>query len=365
MPKNAGIRSSRKDSIMKIGLAGYSGSGVTSVLALFSQDLGLLGRHGSPEIRSIKLHDPRLQRLTELFNPRKVTPVQLDIVELGDLRPERGGGLRKETVGRAAGLDALAVVLRGFEAPMSPRIRSPEELMKEMSSLFDEFTLTDMMPVEGRLERLEKEGKGSSREASLLKRIRARLEDGESVRSMGLTPDEDRSIAGYQFLTRTPLYVLVNVGEDGAGKVQYPELEATCVSDGIGYMEICGKAELELLEIPEEERAVFQEELGLGLSSKDRFITGAFELIDLITFFTVGEDEVRGWTVPNGIKAAEAAGKIHSDLQRGFIRAEVLPWDDCLALGGLAAAKETGRLRIEGKEYILKDGEIFHVRFNV
>lgn len=350
---------------MRIGLAGYSGSGVTTVLALFSQDTGLIDKHGGPEIRSIKLQDPRLQRLAELFNPRKVTPVQLDILELGDLRPERGGGLRKETVGRAAGLDALAVVLRGFEAPMSPQVRSADDLAKEMSSLFEEFRLTDMMPVEGRLERLEKEGKGFSREAGLLKRVRDHLENGQSVRTMGLTPEEDRSIAGYQFLTRIPLYVLVNMGEDGAGKVQYPEQEAMCASEGIGYLEISGKAELELLEIPEEERAIFQEELGLGTPSKDRFITGVFELIDLITFFTVGKDEVRGWTVPRGIRAAAAAGKIHSDLQRGFIRAEVLPWDECFALGGLSAAKEAGRLRIEGKEYVLKDGEIFHVRFNV
>ncbi|UCF30986.1 MAG: redox-regulated ATPase YchF [bacterium] len=350
---------------MKIGLAGYSGSGVTTLLALFSEDVGLREKHSGPGMRSIKLQDPRLESIARIYGSRKSTPVHLDIIELGDLRPEEGGGLRRETVARAAGLDALAVVLRGFSAPLAAQCRKGLDLEEELSSLNVEFCLTDLIPVENRLARLAKEGKLSSPEGKLLDRVRGQLEDGMPVRGMELTREEARNLSGYQFLTHFPLFVLANVGEEGIPGVCYPELVEKCATERIGYLEMAGQVELELLELPEEERGPFLEDLGLRSSSRDRFVSGVFDLLDLVTFFTANEREVRGWAIPRNTAAVVAAGKIHSDMERGFIRAEVLTYEDCVELGGHAAARESGRPRVEGKDYQVQDGDILQIRFNV
>jgi ribosome-binding ATPase YchF (GTP1/OBG family) len=350
---------------MKFGLAGYSGSGVTTLLALFSGDTELAGRHAGPEIRSVILEDDRLAALVEMFEPAKVTPVHLDLVELGDLRPEDGGGLRKDTLSRAAGLEALAIVLRGFEAPMNPGGRPEVEILDEMATLREEFCFTDLVPVENRLERLSKEGKLASPEARLLERIRDHLEEGLPIRSMELTPEDRKAVSGYQFMTLLPLLYVVNKGEDDTGKLTYPSVKERCRSEGLASMEVCALSELELLDLSEEDRGPFLEELGLKRLSRDVFVEAAFDQLSLLTFFTVSEKEVRGWTLRSGTPAARAAGKIHTDMERGFIRGEVIHWEELVALGGLNQAKDAGKLRLEGKEYIVKDGEIFHVRFNV
>jgi ribosome-binding ATPase YchF (GTP1/OBG family) len=350
---------------MKIGLAGYSGSGVTTMLALLSEDLTLLTKHGHPEIRSISLDDSRLDRLGALFNARKITPVHVDMAELGDLRPENGGGLKRETLARAAGLDALAVILRGFAAPMSTQCRTAEELLDEHKSLMQEFAIADLIPIENRLERLSKEGKTSSQEAQLMMGLKTKLEEGHPIRSMELDKEQVRTLSGYQFLTLLPLMVIANNGEEGAGKLVYPGLSKLCSEEEVAYLETPALEELELLEIPVEEREPFLLELGLGKLTRDRFLAGMFELMHLITFFTVSEKEVRAWSVPEGTPAVKAAGKVHTDMERGFIRAEIISVDECLQLGGLARAREAGKLRVEGKDYFLKDGEVFHVRFNV
>lgn len=350
---------------MKIGLAGYSGSGVTTLLALLAEDVELAGRHGGPEIRSVAVEDQRLVKLDALFKPKKLTPLQVDVVELGDLRPEEGGGLRKETLSRSAGLDGLALVLRGFAAPMSDQCRPPAELDQELAILMQEFCIADLMPVENRLERLGKEGSLSSREAQLLLRLKEGLEEGVPVRRMGLDKEELRVLSGYNFLTLSPLMVIASLGGECIDGLKYRELADRCAGEGITYIEIPGYAELETLEIPEEERGPFLADLGITEPARKRFIEALFSRLDLVTFFTVSEKEVRAWAVPSGTPAVKAAGRIHTDMERGFIRAEVISVDECVSLGGLAAARETGRLRVEGKDYKLQNGEIFQVRFNV
>jgi ribosome-binding ATPase YchF (GTP1/OBG family) len=350
---------------MKIGLAGYSGSGITTLLALLSEDPELAGKHGGPEIRSITVDDPRLDQLVTLFQPKKATSLQLEIVELGDLRPQEGGGLRKETLTRAAGLDALVLVLRGFVAPMSSQYRPEKELAEELNSLMQEFCLSDLVPIENRLEKLEKEGKVSSREAQLLIRLREKLEEGRPIRLMDLDKEELRVLSGYQFLTLAPLMVIANLGADAQTSGQYPEMTERCVEEGVGYLEIRALSELEIVEIPEGERGLFLEDLGIDTLSGDRFVHALFRLLGLITFFTVGDKEVRAWSVVGGTPAVKAAGKVHTDMERGFIRAEVISVAECVELGGLSKARDAGKLRVEGKEYVLKDGEVFHVRFNV
>ncbi len=350
---------------MKIGLAGYSGSGVTTLLALLSEDVELVGRHGGPEIRSVQVEDPRLDRLVDFFKPKKRTPLQVDVVELGDLRPEEGGGLRKETLARSAGLDALVLVLRGFDAPMSEQCRSADEFEEELQSLMQEFCIADLMPVENRLEKLGKEGNISSREAQLLGRLKAGLEEGEPIRNMDLDKEELRVLSGYNFLTLVPLMVITNLGGECKGKIMYQDLADRCSREGITYVETPSLAEFETLEIPEEERAPFLADLGISEPTGKRFIEALFSQLRLVTFFTVSEKEVRAWTVAENTPAVKAAGKIHTDMERGFIRAEVIPVDEFIALGGLSRAREAGKLRVEGKDYTLKDGEIFQVRFNV
>jgi ribosome-binding ATPase YchF (GTP1/OBG family) len=350
---------------MKIGLAGYSGSGVTTFLALLSEDPELVNNHGRPEVRSITVDDPRLDRQVELFRPRKITRLQEEVVELGDLRPQEGGGLRKETLARSAGLDALVLILRGFDAPMSDECRDAGELSDELESLLQEFAIADLMPVENRLDRLGREGKLSSAEGLLLSKLKSGLEEGIPVRQLELSRDELKILAGYNFLTLVPLTVVVSLGALGAGSLQYQDLAERCRREGISYVETPVLAEFETLELPEEERGPFLAELGINVPARLRFMGTLFTQLRVATFFTVGEDEVRAWTIPEGTPAVKAAGRIHTDLERGFIRAEVISGDECIALGGLNEAKKAGKLRVEGKDYIVKDGEIFHVRFNV
>ncbi|TNF46401.1 redox-regulated ATPase YchF [bacterium] len=350
---------------MKIGLAGYSGSGVTTFLSLISEDPDLVEKHTGPEVRSVKLPDPRLERLAEMFGSKKTTPIHMDLVELGDLRPEKSGGLRTQTLKRTAGLDALVVVLRGFDAPMSPGCRPADELVEDLTALIVEFCLTDLIPVEGRLERLSKEGKITSTEAALLEKVKAQLEEGRPTRAMELSKEEVKSLSGYQFLTQFPLMVVVNVGEECAASNPYSEFREKCVSEGIAYMNICAKVELELLELPEDERAPFLEELGLKSLSRGRFVLKIFDLLRLVTFFTVNEREARGWVVSEGTRAIKAAGKVHDDMERGFIRAEVLSCEECFELGGFAQAREAGKLNVEGKDYLVREGDVIQVRFNI
>jgi len=350
---------------MKIGLAGYSGSGVTTLLSLISEDRDLVEKHSGPEVRSVKLRDPRLDRLAEMFESKKTTPVHMDLVELGDLRPEDGGGLRSQTLKRTAGLDALVVVLRGFDAPMSPGCRPADELAEELATLVVEFCLTDLIPAEGRLTKLSKEGKLASPEAALLERVKAQLEEGRPIKSMELSKEEVKSLSGYQFLTQFPFMVIVNVGEECAASSPYSEFEAKCASEGIAFMGTCAQAEQELLDIPEDERTPFLEELGLKNLSSGRFVSKIFDLLHLVNFFTVNEREARGWVVPEGTRAIKAAGKVHDDMERGFIRAEVLGCEECFELGGFAQAREAGKLNVEGKDYIVREGDVIQVRFNV
>jgi len=350
---------------VKIGLAGYSGSGVTTFLALLSEDREILKGHGGPEIRSVTVDDSKVDRLVDFFHPKKITHLKVEVMELGDLRPEEGGGLRKETLARTAGLEALILVLRGFAAPMSQQCRPSTELSEEMEKLAQEFTIADLIPVENRLERLGKEGNISGKEARLLIRIKEGLEEGRPVRLMGLEEEDLKALSGYRFLTLSPLMVVVNVGSGCSGRIAYPEMAQRCAREGISYLETPVLSELETLEIPEEERGLFLEDLGIQEPARKRIVREVFSLLSLATFYTVGEKEVRAWAIPDGTPAVKAAGKIHSDIERGFIRAEVISVEECLELGGLTKAKEAGKLRIEGKDYIVRDGEIFHVRFNI
>ena len=236
--------------------------------------------------------------------------------------------------------------------------------MRDCKGLEEELQLEDLIIIERRLERLAKEGK-KDQERDLLVRCREHIESGHPLRTLELSSQEDKAIMGFTFLSRKPLLLLGNYGEEGIGKADPASLDAWAAEAGLAHIDLCGAMEMEVAQLADDDRAAFREELGLGEESRVRFIQTAYDILGLMSFLTAGEPEVRAWTVRKGTKAVDAAGVIHSDIQRGFIRAEVVAYDDFAAAGSMAKAKEAGHVRLEGKEYAVQDGDIILFRFNV
>jgi GTP-binding protein YchF len=253
-------------------------------------------------------------------------------------------------------VDAIALVLGNFEADAEP--------LKDLNNLLTEMILADLAIVENRRSRLKKE-KARPLEENLLERAATALENEESLRNLTFTPDEESLLAGFGFLSRKPLLVLLNQSEEKATQA----LDSTYVEElkrrGLDALALAAKAEMEIAQLDEADRAAFLKEIGIEEPARNRFIRASYRLLDLISFFTAGDDEVRAWTITQGTVARKAAGKIHSDIERGFIRAEVIAYDEFIVFGSEAKCKEAGKLRLEGKDYVLKDGDIAHFRFAV
>jgi ribosome-binding ATPase YchF (GTP1/OBG family) len=226
------------------------------------------------------------------------------------------------------------------------------------------MVLADLGVVENRLARLKKE-KGKEGEGRVLQRCQEALEEGTSLRALSLTPDEESLLSGFGFLSRKPLLAIFNISDEQAGKDLPAEYTDELGRRGLDGIAVAGKLEMEIAQLAEADREPFLKEAGLKETARERFIRASYRLLDLISFFTTGEDEVKAWTVKRGTPARKAAGKIHSDIERGFIRAEVVGYDDFIALGSEAKCKEAGKLRLEGKDYEVRDGDIIHFRFNV
>lgn len=264
--------------------------------------------------------------------------------------------------------DGLVHMVRGFE---DPEILHPEgsiDPLRDMRTMEDELITLDFITVEKRLEKLQLDtvkikSKELAEELELFKRIKATLEEGKPLRESEFSVKEELLIRGFKLLSLKPLLNIINADENTYDK--YLKLQKA-PQNNTETLIFCGQIEMELLELPEEDRAAFQEEYGLKdyQYMRDNFIKASYKLMDLVSFFTVGTDENRAWTIKNATTAYEAAGKIHTDIQQGFIRAEVLNWKDFLEMKGFPQAKEKGLLRLEGKEYVVKDGEIIHIRFN-
>jgi ribosome-binding ATPase YchF (GTP1/OBG family) len=252
--------------------------------------------------------------------------------------------------------DAIALVLRDFEAGDNP--------IRQLNDLLTEMILADLTVVENRRARLKKE-KGRPHEDALLERCAKALENEESLRNLTFSPDEENLLSGFGFLSRKPLLVLFNRGEEHAGDplpAPYVEELKRRRLEGLG---LAGKVEMEITQLEEKDREAFLKEIGIAEPARERFIRASYRLLNLISFLTTGEDEVRAWTVTQGTGARKAAGKIHSDIERGFIRAEVISYVDFIAFGSEAKCKEAGKLRLEGKDYVVQDGDIVHFRFAV
>ena len=348
---------------MKIGIVGFPRSGKTTVFnALTGLDaaVGFGGDPTKPNLGTIKVPDSRIDRLSEIFDPKKTTYGEVVFVDYPG-RPDAANAIDRATLAQMRDADALVHVVRAFDDPSSEKQTDPSG---DIESFKAELLLADLEIVEKRLERLRKE-KGKEKEGALLERCRETLEAETPLRSLELSDVEQRELSGFGFLSRLPLMVLVNADESRAGDALDGSIQAGLEAEGIAGFAMSAQVEMEIAGLDEADRGAFLADLGLEAAARARFVRAAYGLLDLISFLTSGEDEVRAWPIPRGTPAVRAAGKIHSDIERGFIRAEVVAYEDFIELGSEAKCRDAGKLRLEGKDYEVKDGDIVHFRFNV
>jgi len=347
-----------------MGIAGFPGSGKTTIfnaLTGLHADVGL-GTSSSaskPNLGALKVPDARVDALAEMFSPKKITYAEMTFVDFPD-PPTTGGRLDERVLTQMREADALAQVVRAFDDPA----QLPPDPRRDLESFKTELVVADLTIVERRLERLKRE-KGKERERELLDKLREALESERELRHLGLSRDEEASLAGFQFLTLKPRLTVLNVNEDAVASPAPEAVRAFVEAEGLALVVISGKVEMELADLEPQDRRSFEAELGLAESARDRFIQASYALLNLMSFLTAGEDEVRAWTIRRGEVAQGAAGKIHSDIARGFIRAEVIPYEALVQYKTEARCREAGKLRLEGKEYVVADGDVIHFRFNV
>ncbi|MBC8425225.1 redox-regulated ATPase YchF [bacterium] len=349
---------------MRIGILGFKFTGKTTLFNAVTGSDQPVGQGGvEPHLAMGRIPDPRLDRLTEMFVPRRTIHAAVEWVDVPGFEPTAPGGAGEATrfLEHARRVEALAQVVRCFDNGLEPP--APQD---EIESLALELTIADLQIVENRLERLtkDKQRKGkvdNALEPPLMERFKARLEDGKPLRDLELSPDEIKLSSGYSLLTLKPMILVLNGSEDGVD----PAVIAAARETGAEVVDLCAQVEAELAELTEAERAEFLADLGIEEPASHRMARSAYDALGLLSFFTVGEDECRAWTVCRGALAPEAAGTIHSDMERGFIRAETCSYDDLVAAGGLAEVKKANRMRLEGKAYEVKDGDVLNIRFSV
>ena len=345
---------------MKIGLTGLPGSGKSTVFAaLTGIDAGTGHRRGreGASIGTVKVPDPRVDALALIYRPRKVVYAELSFT---DLDGGRGSGLERGVLHAMREMDALCHVLRAFPGAEGG-VPNPAG---ELEALETEALLADLEVIEQRVERLRKEGKKTP-ELALLVRVQDALEAERALRGIDLDEVERKALAGFALLTLKPLLVVHNVDEDDIGRPSPPDLLEQAAARGAGVVTLSARVERDIAQMAGHEQQDFVESLGLGEPARDRFIRAAFALTDLVSMITVGPDECRTWPIRRGLAAPRAAGRIHSDIERGFIRAEVVPWRELVERGSEARCREAGVLRVEGKDYIVRDGDVVRFRFNV
>jgi len=356
---------------MKTGIIGLPQVGKTSLFKILTKTH--VAEHGGgreAHIGVCKVPDDRLDRLAALYNPKKLVHASVEFADVAAIGQEA----LKETAYATSlrQVDGLAHVLRAFEDPAIPHVGAIDPLRDARNVEFD-LMVSDLGQIEKRLERLEKDLKKMrnpelEREHDLILRSKAQLEKERPLRELELTPEDRKRLRGFLFLSQKPVLYVLNIGEsaelgrDLEQAVEKYQLAELAARPGAAATVICGKVEAELAEMADDEAAEFLSSYGLKESGLVRLIRKTYELMGLISFFTVGEDECRAWTVPTHSRAVEAAGAIHSDLEKHFIRAEVIPWDALLSAGSEANARSQGTLRLEGKDYIVKDGEVVHIR---
>jgi len=366
---------------MQIAIVGLARAGKTTVFNTLTRGHAETGGFGGLTVNTgvVKVPDDRLTQLTARFKPKREVPADVTYVDLPAPPLSADGAaaadIPADQLARLRTADALLHVVRAFEDPSVPHPDGSVDGWRDVERLELEFVLADLTVVEKRVDKLRTSGRhgtpsereSNEREQEVLERILPALTAGRPIRDMELSEDDAKRIRGFRFLTEKPVLVLLNIDEADiaragevvavvSGKVRH---RATLVEA------LSARIEMEVGELSEEEAAVFREDLGLEGSSLERVIRLSYQLLGLISFFTAGPDETRAWTIPDGATAQDAAGAIHSDLARGFIRAEIVGWEDLLALGSTAEARKVGKLRSEGKTYRMRDGDVAEILFNV
>ncbi len=339
-------------------MPGCGKSTVFGALTGIAVETGYASASGKSNVGVAKVPDPRVDALAALYSPKKTIYAETTFTDLSATGATKG--IDRATLNAMRDVDALCQVLRAFPNELG---EAPDPIA-EMIDLETETILADLEIVEQRVARLRKD-RSDPRELELQERIQAHLESEQPVRSLELSEAEEKMISGYAFLTAKPLLLVLNVPEDAITVQAPPELEAAAAQRGLGLVVLSAQVEMDIAQMPAEDQREFVESLGLEEPASHRFIRSAYALLDLISMLTAGEDECRAWPVRRNVRAPQAAGKIHSDIERGFIRAEVTHWRDLVELGSEARCRDVGKLRVEGRDYIIQDGDVAHFRFNV
>jgi GTP-binding protein YchF len=367
--------------MLRAALIGFASSGKTTLFQLMTsaRETGRAA-HGKGEasIGISKVPDARLDRLTAMYNPKKRVPATVEFTDLA-LAGQAGGAKALVDVAAYKNADALVHVLRAFTDPAVPHPSGAIDPARDAQAMEDELILADLGVAERRLERLEKDLKKSrsaelEKERDVLMVCRAALEDGTPLRALDLKGDDLKRLRGFQFLSAKPLLIVINLDEAqlSAGGADATRIERAAEAAGLtaflshaatAAVAVCAKIELEIAQLDAADAQSFLADLGLTESGLDRVIRASYDLLGYISFFTVGEDECRAWSIPRGTPAQLAAGEIHSDIARGFIRAEVVHYDALIARGSMHVCREHGEVRLEGKEYVVQDGDIINFRF--
>lgn len=328
-----------------------------------------------PNVGIVEVPDPRLTKLAEIVQPNKVVPTAFEFVDIAGLvkGASKGEGLGNQFLSHIREVDAIAHVVRCFEDENITHVAGKVDPLSDIETINLELIFADLDSVERRIERIGRKVKAGDKEAKqeldVLEKLKAAFEEGKAARSVQLDEEERKLVRDLHLLTIKPMLYVCNVAEDGIHTAdENPHVQAVkqhAAAEGAEVVVISAKVEAEIAELEGEDKQMFLEELGLQESGLDRLIRAAYSLLGLITYFTAGVQEVRAWTIRRGTKAPQAAGVIHSDFERGFIRAEVVAYDDLVEAGSVTAARDKGKYRLEGKEYVVQDGDVMHFRFNV
>lgn len=354
---------------MRLGIIGLPQSGKTTIFnALTRGDQPVTMSGGRFEVHTavVDVPDERVDRLSAMFKPERTIYAKVTYADIAGLEGSKSN-LSGPLLNQLTQMDGFVHVVRCFENANVPHPSGSVDPERDIAAMDAELLLNDLIAVERKQERLQEERKKGGgrdkavieREIALFDRLHAALTDEKPLRDVEISVEEEKALSGFGFLTRKPVLVLLNLGDgQETPPIAYPHEHSFIAA-------LQGKLEMELAQLSPEEAEMFKDEYGIQELGLHRVIALSYDLLGLQSFFTVGEDEVRAWTVRRGAPAVEAAGVIHTDLQKGFIRAEVAPYADLIALGGMTEARSKGKLRLEGKEYIVKDGDIVHIRFNL
>jgi len=357
-----------------IGIVGLAQSGKTTIFNALTRGKADT-KSSAPHIGMAKVPEPRLKALADMLQPKRVVPAEVSYIDIG--ASVKGGerGIGGQILSELSNTDALINVVRAFADESIPHVEGSLDVERDIAAINLELALYDAGIISRRLERIETSLKGAKvterqgllREQQLLVKLKADLEKEVPIRQLKLTADEAKTMANFQFLTAKPLLIVVNIGEEQIAEAASLEKELNSRHSGAraGILTLCGKLEMELTQLDNEAAAGFRTEFGITEPGLDRVIKLGYQLLDLISFFTIASNEVKAWSIPKGTSALKAAGKIHTDMERGFIRAEAISYHDLVKCGSLAEAHKKGLLRLESKNYTVQDGDVITFLFNV